>query len=84
MLEELALTMGHLPQPLAKFHALLEAARQLPAPDQGPTLSRLVPFILNLPTSELPAAFAHAMQIINEFAPEQRAMPLAAFAQLIP
>jgi hypothetical protein len=84
MLEELALTMGHLPQPLAKFHALLEAARQLPAPDQGPTLSRLVPFILNLPTSELPAAFAHAMEIINEFAPEQRAMPLAAFAQLIP
>jgi len=84
LLEEFALALGFLPEPVSKFHALLEAARQLPTQDQGPTLSRIVPSILHLPANDLPTAIAHTMQIIDQFAPEQRAMSLAAFARLIP
>jgi hypothetical protein len=81
MLEEFALTLRYLPQPAAKFGTLIEATRQLPPQDRSPTLSRLAPCIFNLPVNDIPAAFAHAIQIIEHLAPGQRTMPLEAFAR---
>jgi hypothetical protein len=83
MLALLAPTLHFQSQPerAAQFVALLDATTQLPAPDQGPTLSRLAPYILDLPANDQQAALEHAMQIIDKFAPEQRVMPLEAFAR---
>jgi hypothetical protein len=83
MLEMLAPTLRYLPDRAAKFVALLEATKQLPAHVQGPTLSRLAPFILDLPAHDQRTALEHAMQIIQQCAPERRIMPLEAFTRQI-
>jgi hypothetical protein len=81
MLGRLALTLYDLPEPATtRFSPLLEATRQLPVQYQDQALSQLAPFIVVVLATDQPA-FERAMQIIEQFAPEQRTIPLEAFAR---
>jgi hypothetical protein len=83
LLAALASCLFDQPERAGKFHTFLEATRHLPAQDQGPMLHRLAPLIVGLPENEQPAAFDHAMQRVEQLAPDQRTQPLRAFARQI-
>jgi hypothetical protein len=72
--------LPYISESTVRLHDFLEATRQLPAHDQIGLLNEIPTYVRLLPENDQPAACEHAMQIIEQLAPQQRTLPLKAFA----